>query len=109
MKVQTKTWITGLMLASLSLAPSADAQQKPKTAVADDIFADHPSMDRNATVMPAADAKPVASIFSERPIGDPSVARLPGGGWIRTGTPLRRGGRAGGGMWTSTEDRKSDA
>src|SRR3546814_12984921 len=80
MTVQMKSWITGLSLAALSLAPSADAQQKLKTAVADDIFADHPSMDRNATVMPAADAKPVAPIFSERPIGDASIARLPSGG-----------------------------
>ena len=55
MTVQKKIWISGLMLAALSLAPTADAQQKLKTAVADDIFADHPSMDRNATVMPAAD------------------------------------------------------
>src|SRR3546814_12658957 len=91
------------MLASLSLAPSADAQQQPKTAVADDIFVDHPSMDRNATVMPAADAKPVASIFSERPIGDASVARLPGGGWILTGTTLRSGVRHGVELWTSPD------
>src|SRR3546814_10870932 len=103
MKVQTKTSMTGLMLAWLSLAPSAYAQQKPKTAVADDTFSDHPSMDRNATVMPAADAKPVASIFSERPIGDASVARLPGGGWILTGTTLRRGVRHGVELWTSPD------
>src|SRR3546814_8525438 len=96
------------MLASLSLAPSADAQQQPKTAVADDIFVDHPSMDRNATVMPAADAKPVASIFSERPIGDASVARLPGGGWILTGTTLRSGVRHGVELWTRSEEHTSE-
>src|SRR3546814_9852426 len=106
MTVQMKSWITGLSLAALSLAPSADAQQKLKTAVADDIFADHPSMDRNATVMPAADAKPVAPIFSERPIGDASIARLPSGGWILTGTTLRSGARHGVELWTSPDAKK---
>ena len=106
MTVQKKIWISGLMLAALSLAPTADAQQKLKTAVADDIFADHPSMDRNATVMPAADAKPVQPIFSERPIGDASVARLSGGGWILTGTSLRSGARHGVELWTSPDAKK---
>ena len=106
MNVQTKTWITGLMLAALSFAPAADAQQKMKTAVADDIFADHPSMDRNATVMPASDAKPIAPIFSERPIGDASVARLPQGGWVLTGTTLRSGARHGVELWTSPDAKK---
>ena len=106
MTVQMKSWITGLSLAALSLAPSADAQQKLKAAVADDIFADHPSMDKNATVMPAPDAKPVAPVFSERPIGDASIARLPGGGWILTGTSLRTGARHGVELWTSPDSKK---
>ena len=81
MTVQKKIWISGLMLAALSLAPTADAQQKLKTAVADDIFA-------------------------ERPIGDATIARLPGGGWILTGTTLRTGARHGVELWTSPDAKK---
>lgn len=91
------------LISGLALATAAAQQpaQPPKKAVADDIFADHPSMDKNATVMPAADARPVAAIFSERPIGDASLARLPSGGWILTGTALRTGTRHGVELWTS--------
>lgn len=82
------------------------AQQPPlKKAVADAIFSDHPSMDRNAAVMPAADARPVAVIFAERPIGDASLARLPRGGWVMTGTTLREGQRHGVALWTSIDGR----
>lgn len=88
--------MTAASLALLLLA----LQAKP---VAEDIFADHPSIDKNATVMPAPDAKPVAPIFSERPIGDASVARLPGGGWVLTGTTLRNGARPGVELWTSPD------
>jgi len=95
--------LSGLILSAIAL-PTASAQVRPlKQAVADDIFADHPSMDRNATVMPAADAKPVTAIFAERPIGDASVARLPGGGLILTGTTLRSGARHGVELWTSAD------
>ncbi|PNU03500.1 family 43 glycosylhydrolase [Novosphingobium guangzhouense] len=73
--------------------------------VADDIFLDHPSMDRNAAVMPAADAKPVKTVFDARSIGDASMARLPGGGWILTGTTLRNGDRHGVELWTSPDGR----
>ncbi|WP_369062330.1 hypothetical protein ABOZ73_08590 [Caulobacter sp. 73W] len=95
------------LLSSLALAATA-AQTPPsqvpmKKAVADDIFADHPSMDGNATVMPAVDARPVKPIFSERPIGDASIARLPDGGWILTGTSLRIGTRHGVELWTSRD------
>jgi beta-xylosidase len=90
---------------SAVLASGVTAQQAPKKAVADDIFADHPSMDSNATVMPAADAKPVAAMFAERPIGDAALARLPGGGWILTGTTLREGVRHGVSLWTSRDGK----
>lgn len=96
----------GLALAALVAAPAAAQVQPLKKAVADDIFADHPSMDRNATVLPAADAQPVAAMFSERPIGDASVARLPGGGWVLTGTTLRNGPRHGVELWTSVDATK---
>jgi len=105
MIVRIRAWITGLSLAGLALAPSAGAHQQMKAAVADDIFADHPSMDKNATVMPAADAKPVVPIFAERSIGDASLARLPGGGWILTGTQLRSGTRHGVELWVSADGK----
>ncbi|RYE73193.1 MAG: xylosidase, partial [Oxalobacteraceae bacterium] len=98
--------LTGLALAALAAAPASAQVQPLKNAVADDIFADHPSMDRNATVMPAEDAKPVAAIFAERPIGDASVARLPGGGWVLTGTTLRNAPRHGVELWTSADAKK---
>ena len=91
-----------LFSATFFVAPPVLAQDLKK-AVADDIFADHPSMDRNAVVMPAAEAKPVAPFFSERPIGDASIARTPDGGWILTGTMLRSGTRHGVELWTSTD------
>lgn len=92
------------MLLSALAAPGALAQV-PGKGVADDIFADHPSMDRNAVVMPAPDAKPVEPFFSERPIGDASIARSPEFGWIVTGTPLRSGARHGVPLWTSKDGR----
>lgn len=95
--------LAGLALAALAAVPAAAQDQPTKKAVADDIFADHPSMDKNATVMPAADAQPVAAIFDERPIGDASIARLPDGGWILTGTTLRTGARHGVELWTSSD------
>jgi xylan 1,4-beta-xylosidase len=91
---------------TLCLALPALAQVQPlKKAVADDIFADHPSMDSNATVLPAVDAKPVTPIFAERPIGDASLAPAPDGGWILTGTALREGQRHGVALWTSRDGK----
>lgn len=92
------------LLVSLLAIPAAQAQA-PAKGVADDIFADHPSMDRNAVVMPGRDARPVASIFSERPIGDASIARTADGGWILTGTTLRSGARHGVELWTSSDGK----
>ncbi|WP_223262768.1 family 43 glycosylhydrolase [Sphingobium sp. SCG-1] len=73
--------------------------------MADDIFADHPSMDKNAVVMPAADAEPVAPLFSERAISDASIARTPDGLWILTGTSLRSAPRHGVELWTSKDSK----
>lgn len=106
MRKKNPALLSSFAFAALSAATPASAQVQPlKNAVADDIFADHPSMDRNATVMPAPDAKPVAPIFSERPIGDASVARAPDGGWILTGTTLRSGARHGVALWTSKDGK----
>lgn len=92
------------LLASAFAIPAAQAQT-PAKGVADDIFADHPSMDRNAVVMPATDAKPVAPFFAERPIGDASIARTADGGWILTGTTLRNDTRHGVELWTSQDGK----
>lgn len=98
--------LAGFALSLLIHTPASAQGAAPKPAVADDIFLDHPSMDRNATVMPTAKARPVAAIFAERPIGDASVARLPGGGWILTGTTLRTGARHGVELWTSADAKQ---
>ncbi|MDP5278737.1 family 43 glycosylhydrolase [Sphingomonas sp. DG1-23] len=95
--------LSTLLPAALCVTPAALAQQFKK-AVADDIFADHPSMDRNAVVMPAADAKPIMPFFSERPIGDASIAMMPDGGFILTGTTLRSYARHGVELWTTARD-----
>ncbi|NIJ22280.1 beta-xylosidase [Sphingomonas naasensis] len=97
-----------LLLAALlapAFATSTAQAQAPAKGVADDIFADHPSMDRNAVVMPGPDAKPVVPFFAERPIGDASIARTADGGWILTGTPLRSGARHGVALWTSIDGK----
>ena len=92
-------------MASVLALPAVAQAQAPAKAVADDIFADHPSMDRNAVVMPGPDARPVAPFFSERPIGDAAVARTTDGGWILTGTTLRTGTRHGVELWTSPDGK----
>lgn len=92
------------MLLSALAAPSALAQV-PSKGVADEIFADHPSMDRNAVVMPADDARPVTPVFDERPLGDASLARSSDGSWILTGTVLRSGARHGVHLWTSQDGK----
>jgi len=98
-----RAFLASALVTVACLAAPLFAQQALKKAVADDIFADHPSMDSNATVMPAATAKPVAPVFAARPIGDASVARLPGGGWVLTGTTLRNAPRHGVELWTSKD------
>lgn len=106
MRMRNPALLTGLALTALCIATPAAAQVQPlKKAVADDIFADHPSMDRNATVMPGPHAAPVEPIFAERPIGDASVARTADGGWILTGTTLRSGARHGVELWTSSDGK----
>lgn len=102
--MRTAVFATALV-AGAALCGTAPAQQIPKKAVADEIFADHPSMDSNATVMLAADARPVDAVFDARPIGDASIARLPGGGWILTGTTLRDVPRHGVELWTSADGK----
>jgi beta-xylosidase len=94
------------VLALLLATPATAQVQPPERAVADAIFADHPSMDRNAVVMPASDARPVAAIFSERPIVDASMARTPDGGWVLTGTTVRSGARHGVELWTSSDGKR---
>jgi beta-xylosidase len=106
MRMQKPILLCAIAAAALSCAAApVAAQQTPKKAVADDIFADHPSMDRNAVVMPAASATPVAPFFSDRPVGDASVARTADGGWILTGTSLRSGARHGVELWTSKDGK----
>lgn len=87
------------------LASGAPAQEPPGRVPADEIFADHPSMDRNAVVMPAGDARPIRPIFVDQPLADASIARLPGGDWVLTGTTLRTGNRRGVPLWTSSDGR----
>jgi xylan 1,4-beta-xylosidase len=98
------------MLAATSLIPAhALAQQAAPAArpPADDIFLDHPSQDRNATVMPAPDAQPVKSFFNAHAITDASVAQAADGRWFVTGTVIRDGRRDGIQLWSSADDGKS--
>ncbi|RYD57744.1 MAG: xylosidase [Sphingomonadales bacterium] len=104
-RLRSALFATCLLSAALGAPPAFSQEQVLKKAVADDIFSDHPSMDRNAAVMPAADARPVAPFFSERAIGDASIARSPDGGWIVTGTTLRSGTRHGVELWTSKDGK----
>jgi hypothetical protein len=78
-------------------AGSAAAQ--PAKPPADAIFADHPSMDRNATVMPAPDAQPVEPVFDRRPLLDASAVRLANGHLLLAGTLLREMPRHGLRLW----------
>ncbi|MFV3077681.1 family 43 glycosylhydrolase [Niveispirillum fermenti] len=105
MPVKKHLSILALLSATLMAGPAPAQQQQLKKAVADDIFADHPSMDSNAVVMPSADAKPVTPFFSERAIGDASLARTADGGWVLTGTVLRTGVRHGVQLWTSADGK----
>ncbi|HTG37864.1 family 43 glycosylhydrolase [Sphingomonas sp.] len=85
----------------MSVAPAA-GQRQP----VDDIFLDHPSMDSNATTAPAANARPVQSIFRDRAILDASVARTASGRWFLTGTPQRDGPKDGVRLWTSRDGKR---
>lgn len=71
----------------------------------DDIFLDHPSMDRNATTQPLPTAKPVEAIFKDRALLDASVARSSNGIWFLTGTPQGDGPKDGILLWTSSDGR----
>lgn len=100
-----RTWWVAPVLAAVMLSAPLAAQNAAKPVVADDIFLDHPSMDRNATVMPGPDARPVEPIFSDRALGDASIARAEDGRWFLTGTTLRTGPRHGVSLWTSSNGR----
>lgn len=88
--------LAAMAVATLLIAQPAIGQKKP----VDDIFLDHPSMDRNATTHPAPDARPVRAIFRDRAIVDASIARAPDGSWFLTGTPQRDGPKDGVRLWT---------
>lgn len=97
-------WIAPAVAAVMLAVPLA-AQDAAKPIVADDIFLDHPSMDRNATVLPGPDARPVEPVFSDRALADASIARAEDGRWFLTGTTLRTGPRHGASLWTSSNGR----
>lgn len=86
------------LIAAITFAPVV-AQQQP----VDDIFLDHPSMDRNATTMPVAGAQGVKAVFRDRAVLDASVARTTAGTWFLTGTPQRDGPKDGVRLWTSSD------
>jgi hypothetical protein len=77
--------------------------QRQRQQPVDDIFLDHPSMDRNATTQPAADAQPIGAVFRQRAVLDASVARSVDGTWFLTGTPQRDGPKDGVRLWSSTD------
>jgi beta-xylosidase len=91
-----------MMLALCGSTALGEAKRRPP---ADDIFLDHPSQDRNATVMPSANARPVESFFSSRALMDASIARAANNEWFLTGTVLRDLPRDGIQLWTSTDRR----
>lgn len=92
-----RTAMAGAALAGMGVAGMVHAQQQP----VDDIFLDHPSMDRNSTTQPLPEAQPVRAMFHERALIDASVARTQDGGWLLTGTPQRDGHKDGVRLWTS--------
>jgi hypothetical protein len=92
-----------LGVAFLASSSAGVAQQRQPV---DDIFLDHPSMDRNATTVPAADAVPVGAIFRDRALLDASVARAANGTWFLTGTPQRDGPKDGVRLWTSLDGKR---
>ena len=88
-------------LLGIAIPLGASAQRQP----VDDIFLDHPSMDRNATTAPNPDAVPVEAIFRERTVLDASIARNDGGRWFLTGAPQRDGPKDGVRLWASSNGR----
>ncbi len=94
--------ITLAVMLALSAPAFGEAKRKPP---ADDIFLDHPSMDKNATVLPSTSARPVESLFSSRALLDASIARAANNEWFLTGTVLRDLPRDGIQLWTSTDRR----
>lgn len=95
------------LLAATAAAQTPTADKAPAPGPADAIFADHPSMPRNAVVEPAPNAKPVAPFFAEHPITDASVAQGADGRWYLTGTVIREGRRDGIQLWTSADDGRT--
>lgn len=91
-----------VMLALCASTAFGEAKRRPP---ADDIFLDHPSMDKNATVQPSAAARPVESLFSSRALLDASIARASNNAWFLTGTVLRDLPRDGIQLWTSIDRR----
>lgn len=90
----------------LALCASTALGETKRRPPADDIFLDHPSQDKNATVMPSANARPVESLFASRALLDASIARSSNNEWFLTGTVLRALPRDGIQLWTS-RDRRS--
>lgn len=105
-----KRRIAAGLAATALVALSANAQpssRQTKPGPADPIFLDHPSMDRNAVVLPAPDATPVKPFFAAHPVLDASVAQAPDGRWFVTGTVLREGRRDGIQLWVSKDEGQS--
>lgn len=92
-------WVQVSTAIALALGHQAGIGAEPVKPPADAIFADHPSMDRNATVMPAADAAPIRPVFDQRPLLDVSALRLGNGNLVLTGTLLRDMPRHGLRLW----------
>jgi hypothetical protein len=109
-KQPVKHALTAAFLATLALplhAQTGPAAPPANPGPADPIFLDHPSMDSNAVVMPAPDARPVARFFSAHALLDASVAQAADGRWFVTGTVIREGRRDGIQLWSSADDGKS--
>lgn len=98
---RTQVWPIVLVLGAFAPARAAD---KP----VDDIFLDHPSMDRNATTQPDAEAHAVRAFFRERALLDASIARSDAGTWFLTGTPQRDGPKDGVRLWASRDRQTWD-
>lgn len=105
--IMKPTSIAACVLAVLSLAQAHAQPTQPQAPAApfankpaDAIFEDHPSMDSNAVVLPAAGARPVSQFFADRPLLDASVARAEDGTWYLTGTVIREGRRDGVQLWS---------
>lgn len=107
--INVKYFLAAALAATSPIPVHALAQETTPAArpPADDIFIDHPSQDRNATVMPAADAMPVKAFFAAHAITDASVAQSANGRWFVTGTVIREGRRDGIQLWSSADDGRN--